>query len=214
VASKARKALKPTGEAPEFISATQIPDNQISCEKALRWYRSYFIGSKNINQNSVISRSCAFEIQSSRPALTTTNIDDQPNMNFFWAHFSCIFGWLLLFEISLFCSMMSGFCLSSFRSGSLFQFDSKNSDMAKAALNMMTRTSSQDYAKSRIYMTSVFRFFVFFNPRQFRPDKKPAKKINFRKNNSVFHSYHVSTWSHMLAFGWRCPSSTQHRQAL
>ncbi|MES1913809.1 MAG: hypothetical protein MHM6MM_005964, partial [Cercozoa sp. M6MM] len=30
-----------------------------------------------------------------------------------------------------------------------------HTNMAKAALNMMTRTSAQDYAKSKIYMTAV-----------------------------------------------------------
>ena len=32
---------------------------------------------------------------------------------------------------------------------------SRQTNMAKAALNMMTRTSAQDYVKSNIYMTSV-----------------------------------------------------------
>jgi NAD(P)-dependent dehydrogenase (short-subunit alcohol dehydrogenase family) len=42
--------------------------------------------------------------------------------------------------------------------GKFYRFKSENhphTNMAKAALNMMTRTSAQDYVKSKIYMTAV-----------------------------------------------------------
>jgi NAD(P)-dependent dehydrogenase (short-subunit alcohol dehydrogenase family) len=42
--------------------------------------------------------------------------------------------------------------------GKFYRFKSSNhphTNMAKASLNMMTRTSAQDYVKSKIYMTAV-----------------------------------------------------------
>jgi NAD(P)-dependent dehydrogenase (short-subunit alcohol dehydrogenase family) len=42
--------------------------------------------------------------------------------------------------------------------GKFYRFKSANhphTNMAKASLNMMTRTSAQDYVKSKIYMTAV-----------------------------------------------------------
>jgi NAD(P)-dependent dehydrogenase (short-subunit alcohol dehydrogenase family) len=42
--------------------------------------------------------------------------------------------------------------------GKFYRFKTANhphTNMAKAALNMMTRTSAEDYRKSRIYMTAV-----------------------------------------------------------
>jgi NAD(P)-dependent dehydrogenase (short-subunit alcohol dehydrogenase family) len=42
--------------------------------------------------------------------------------------------------------------------GKFYRFKNEthpHTNMAKASLNMMTRTSAQDYVKSRIYMTAV-----------------------------------------------------------
>eukprot|EP01051_Picozoa_sp_SAG22_P000363 SAG22_NODE_9_length_35992_cov_37.278104_2_plen_81_part_00 len=42
--------------------------------------------------------------------------------------------------------------------GKFYRYKSANhphTNMAKAALNMMTRTSAEDYRKSKIYMTAV-----------------------------------------------------------
>lgn len=46
--------------------------------------------------------------------------------------------------------------------GTFYRYKTANhphTNMAKAALNMMTRTSSADYAKDGIYMTSIEYFF-------------------------------------------------------
>ena len=53
-------------------------------------------------------------------------------------------------------------------------------DMAKAALNMMTRTSAADYAKSRIYMTAVDTGWI--------NDEKPAEKAAADANTHNFQT--------------------------
>ena len=55
-----------------------------------------------------------------------------------------------------------------------------HTNMAKAALNMMTRTSAQDYKKSRIYMTAVDTGWI--------NDEKPLEKAMAHEKKHSFQT--------------------------
>ena len=65
--------------------------------------------------------------------------------------------------------------------GKFYRFKSEthpHTNMAKAALNMMTRTSAQDYVKSNIYMTAVDTGWI--------NDEKPIEKA---KDHEKVHNF-------------------------
>jgi NAD(P)-dependent dehydrogenase (short-subunit alcohol dehydrogenase family) len=55
-----------------------------------------------------------------------------------------------------------------------------HTNMAKAALNMMTRTSAADYAKDKIFMNSVDTGWI--------TDENPAPKKNYLQKNRGFYT--------------------------